>query len=210
MAVITIRGQAGSGAEEIGRKLAEILHTEYVDKEIIEKVARSLRIPKHEINQKENPPGTFLGRLAEIMSYSSGTDALFPDSAVLGRFMPIDDASYVAALQRVIKGLSKIDPLVIRGRGSQFILKDYPRVFHVLIVAPLEMRIANVMDKLKIVESEARREIERLDASRREFIGRYFKADLEDPMNYDLVVNTRNFEFEPSARLIARAIELRG
>jgi shikimate kinase len=38
MPVITIRGKMGSGAPEIGRKIASILKIDYIDREIIAEV----------------------------------------------------------------------------------------------------------------------------------------------------------------------------
>ena len=42
MSLVTIRGQLGSGAPEIGRKVAGKLHVDYVDREIIAQVAKRL------------------------------------------------------------------------------------------------------------------------------------------------------------------------
>jgi hypothetical protein len=40
MAIVTIRGTLGSGAPEIGNQIAERLHFDYVDREIIADVAK--------------------------------------------------------------------------------------------------------------------------------------------------------------------------
>ena len=55
----------------------------------------------------------------------------------------------------MIKELAGSQSIVIRGRGSQFILKDFPGAFHVLIVAPIEVRVKRVMEKLKLNEEDA-------------------------------------------------------
>jgi hypothetical protein len=80
MPIVTIRGQLGSGATEIGRRLAEKLRIDYVDREIIELVAKHLKSPKDEILQKELPPSTLFGRIAEVMGYSSSINP-----AILGK-----------------------------------------------------------------------------------------------------------------------------
>ena len=48
MSIVTIRGQLGSGAPEIGRKIAGRLHTDYVDREIIADVAARLQRDERE------------------------------------------------------------------------------------------------------------------------------------------------------------------
>lgn len=62
------------------------------------------------------------------------------------------------------------------------------------------------MNSMNLNEKSAKQEISRFDSSRREFIKRYFKADLEDPMNYDIVINTDNLDYNASAFIIMNAI----
>jgi cytidylate kinase len=207
MSVITIRGQMGSGAAEIGSRLAEELHIGYVDREIIAQVARRLKLTREEIAEKEMPPSSILARLAEILTSTYPIHPGIPDIGLPVWDIPLNDISYLAGLEYVIKELARNRSIVIRGRGSQFILRDYPCAFHVLVVAPLEVRISRVMQELTLDEDAARKEIKRVDDSRREFIKRYFKADLEDPSNYDLVVNTRRIGFDGAAALIAQAVQ---
>jgi cytidylate kinase len=106
----------------------------------------------------------------------------------------------------VIKELAKNHSLVIRGRGSQFILKNYPDSFHVYTVAPLETRIKRVANYLKVDEETAKKEIHKVDSSRLEFIKRYFKAEMEDPIHYDIVINTGQISFENASSVIAKAL----
>jgi len=98
----------------------------------------------------------------------------------------LNDIHYLSGLEQVVKGLAKSQSVVIRGRGSQFILKGFPGAFHVLIVAPIEVRVRRVMERLKIYEEDARKEMARFDDGNREFVKRYFRADILDPVNYDL------------------------
>lgn len=115
----------------------------------------------------------------------------------------------MAGLQSIVKELATSGSIVIRGRGSQFILKDYPGAFHVLVVAPLEMRVKRVMEDTKIDEENAKKEIARSDNSHRTFIKRYFKAELEDPVNYDLVMNTQRLTFEAAASIVVGAVPIK-
>ena len=92
-------------------------------------------------------------------------------------------------------------PLLIYG-GSQFILKDYPEVFRVLVVAPLKLRVKRVMEEGKLERETAKIEITRYDNSLRTFCTRYFKAEPEDPVHYDLVINTERFSFQGAASIV--------
>ena len=91
--------------------------------------------------------------------------------------IPLNDTRYLQALESVVRELARSQSLVIRGRGSQFILKDYPGALHILVVAPFKVRMKRVMQNLKLNQENAKREIDRFDKSSREFIKRYFKAE---------------------------------
>lgn len=123
--------------------------------------------------------------------------------------IPIGDTRYVEALASVVRKLAKGPSLVIRGRGSQFILKEHPGSLHVLLVAPLEMRVERVMQDLKVDQAAAHEEIARFDTSRHEFIKRYFQAELEDPLQYHLVINTGRLSFEAAVSNIINAFRSR-
>jgi len=211
MPVITIRGQLGSGAPEIGKRVAERLHIDYIDREIIAEVAARVNSPEEKIESKEMPDGTLMGRISDalnhsyppVSSYGGGSPMYLPAWEI-----PLDDPSYLKGLEAVIRELAASQAIVIRGRGSQFILKDYPRALHVLVVAPLEIRVTRIMKSQNLDEKAAKKEIARFDSSRQEFIKRYFKAELEDPINYDLVINTEHLSNEDATSIIIYTLSL--
>ena len=207
MPVITIRGQYGSWSAEIGELIARKLNIDYVDREIIAGVAERLRQPSTSIAEKELPPSTLMGRISEAMAQT----AYLGDGIYAGIYsplweIPLNDTNYLSGLEYVIKELAVSQSIVIRGRGSQFILKDFPGVFHVLVVAPVEVRVKRVMESLKLNEEDARNEIARFDDGSREFVKRYFKANIADPINYDMVINTNHLSIEDAASIIVDAI----
>lgn len=206
MPIITIRGQYGSWGNEIGELIAHKLNIDYVDREIIAGVAERLRRPNASIAEKEMPPSTLLGRIAEAMAKtaSMGDDIYAGVYSPLWE-IPLDDTDYLSGLQNVIKELAASQSIVIQGRGSQFILKDFPGTLHTLIVAPVEVRVKRVMAKQKLNEADAREEIARFDGGSREFVKRYFQADILDPVNYDVIVNTNHLSIEDASSLIVQA-----
>ena len=72
-------------------------------------------------------------------------------------------------------------------------------------VAPLETRVKHVMQELSLDQEAAKREIATYDKSLREFTRRYFKAELEDPLYYDLIINTGRCSFQAAASIIINA-----
>lgn len=213
MPVVTIRGQLGSGAPEIGRLIADKLHVDYVDREIIEQVAKRLSSSKRGIEVKEMPPGSLMGKIEEAFAHYGAMGGGLPEfqGVYLPAWeIPLDDSRYLAGLEFVIRELAESNSIVIRGRGSQFILKDHPGALHVLTVAPLELRVKRVMEDMKVDEQAARKEIARFDSSRREFIKRYFQTELENPIHYDLVINTEHLSFEAAASIVLNASTFKG
>jgi hypothetical protein len=209
MPVITIRGQFGSWADDIGELIAHKLHIDYVDREIIAGVAERLRRPSTSIAEKEMPPSTLMGRIAEaLIKTSYGGDSIYAEIHSHLWEIPLDDTSYLSGLECVIKELAGSQSIVIRGRGSQFILKDFPGAFHVMIVAPVEVRVKRVMERQKLNEEDARNEIVRFDNGSREFVKRHFKANIADPVNYDIVINTNHLGIEDAVSIIVDAVQL--
>jgi cytidylate kinase len=206
MAIVTIRGTLGSGAPEIGTRIADRLHIDYADREIIADVAKRVKWSEEGAAAKEMPPGTLLGRVAEDLGHAYPIGDGFGGAYLPTWEIPLDDAHYLVGLESVVKELAKKQAIVIRGRGSQFILKDYPSALHVLVVVPLKLRLKRVMENSKVEEAEAKKMIQRSDSSRRVFTKRYFQAALEDPVNYDLVINTENSSFENVSSIIIDAL----
>jgi cytidylate kinase len=203
--VITIRGKLGSGAPEIGKLVAESLHIDYIDREIIAQVAARLNLEEQEVVAKEMPPTGLQARIAEALAhgYTIG-------NGIQGAYLPIwqiplDNNRYMEALTSLVTELAQGHSAVIYGRGSQFILKDHPHSLHVSIVAPFKVRLQRIMEIRKINEENAKQEINRFDGSAREFMKRFFGVEMEDPTFYDLVINTEKYSYQAAASILLEA-----
>jgi cytidylate kinase len=199
----------GSGAPEIGKKIAEKLHFDYIDREIIAEVASRLNLEEQFVVAKEMPPFTLRERIEEALQrgYATGVGiqgAYLPISQI-----PLDDMHYLEALTSLIKELAQGHSAVIYGRGSQFILRDHPKTLNVSIVAPFNVRLKRIMEIKGIKEEQAKQEIIRFDSCAREFIKRFFRSEMEDPICYDLVVNTERFTIDSAASLIIDALHIK-
>ena len=209
MPVITIRGKMGSGAPEIGKKLAERLQIDYIDRETIAGVAARLNIQEQELAAKETPPCSLRERIEEALQrgYATGVGvqgAYLPISQI-----PLDDNRYLEALSSFFKDLAQGHSAVIYGRGSQYILRDNPKTVNVSIVAPFKVRLKRVMESMNINEERAKQEISRFDNSAREFIKRFFGAEMEDPTCYDLVLSTERLSYDSAASIILESLRIK-
>jgi cytidylate kinase len=210
MTVITIRGQLGSGAPQIGRLCARTLNLQYMDREIVNRIAERIERPIHQVIAKEILPVTLKERIARIIKEDFPGGGFSSPLSTEEDVPTLDNAHYMKGLKSVIRGLARSESVVINGRGSQFFLKNYPGAFHVLTIAPLELRIERIMKSYGVDEETAREKINRYDSNRREFIKKYFKEELEDPMHYDMTINTANLSFESAASIIIKVVPLKG
>jgi cytidylate kinase len=205
MPVITIRGQLGSGAPEVGREVARLIQGDYIDREVIAEIAKKVGRPEEHIEEKEHIPARLGRRILSALEQALARSGSV-DSAYLYTWEePLDDERYLDALTSVIKDLALQDNMVLVGRGSQFILSDYSSILNVLTISPLDIRIKRVMAMYRLEEDGARSQIEEYDGSRRAFIQRFFKRELENPKYYDLVINTKDISYETAARLVVTA-----
>jgi cytidylate kinase len=209
MPLVTIRGPLGSGAPEIGRFTAERLRIDYVDREIMAEVAARLNRQEQDVTEKEMPPTGLFGRIAKALERGYSSEIGFEGAYMPVWQIPLDDTRYLKTLESVIRELARSQSLVILGRGSQFILRDSPQALHVLVTAPFEVRLKRVMETLKLDHQSARREMASFDSGSREFIKKYFRAEVWDPVYYDLVVNTEHLDFQAAAAIIVNALSFR-
>jgi cytidylate kinase len=209
MPVITIRGRLGSGAPEIGRIIADRLHIDYVDREIIAQVASRLNLSENDVLAKEIPPHTLRERIAIALKRGYKTSVAIEGAYLPMTEIPLDDRRYLEALSTLVQELAKSNAVVINGRGSQFILKNNPYAFHVSVVAPAMLRLNRVMEEMQMSEEEANQEVTQVDSSAHEFLQKYFGAEMDDPTGYDLVISTGRFTYDAAATAILEVLRVR-
>jgi hypothetical protein len=66
--MVTIRGQLGSGAPEIGREVARIIKGDYVDREILESIAQLVGHPIDQVIEKEHAPIRMVQRITSALA----------------------------------------------------------------------------------------------------------------------------------------------
>ena len=76
----------------------------------------------------------------------------------------------------------------------------------VLISAPQNLRIEHVARDFNVSRDEAKRRIIRTESDRKAFIRKYFNADIADPINYDLILNTETLSVDNAVDVISAAL----
>ena len=76
------------------------------------------------------------------------------------------------------------------------------------VTAPMDVRIARVANDYGATREDAQRRIIRTESNRRAFIRKYFNADISDPKNYDLIINTELLSIDTAVECVGRAAGL--
>ena len=75
------------------------------------------------------------------------------------------------------------------------------RGFHPRVVAPVEVRDRNLVEREDRTEGEAAREVERCDRERADFVRRVCGHSIDDPLGHDLVINQLSISLTAAAAL---------
>lgn len=114
---------------------------------------------------------------------------------------------YHGLMKDVVTEFAQAGNAVVVVRGSQMILKDWPGVLHVLVIAPVETRIKAIMEQEEVSQKVAERRVKENDEARAAFFMNNFKANWLDPMLYDLVINTGRISKDPAVELIVKTAQ---
>ena len=224
MPVLTISGQTGSRAREIGRLTAQHLQIDYVDQEILVEAARQLGVPVETVVTKDERPVTRGQRLAAMfrrfLERSAAAGAADPMlgsgglDIVLGRtygeaaaaaegLQEVSDEQYISTLNGIMHELAAHGDVLIIGRGSQVSLSDWPGATHVLLAAPYDQRAAFIAQRDGMNPDDAAKRVHDGDKGRSSFHDKFFKVHVDDSALYHITLNTGRFSDEEAAGLIA-------
>jgi cytidylate kinase len=229
MAVVTLSGQSGAGAREAGRLAATRLGLDYIDQEILVGAAQALGVPVEAVAGRDERTASFGERVAHSIRHflersaaagtsdpmlgSSGLDVVlsrtYAEAAAEEGLPDISDKRYLEVLTGLVRDLARHDNVLIVGRGSQVILKDWPGAVHVLLVAPQEHRIEEVASRDGLAPEKAAKHVHEIDKGRKAFHDKFFHVKVDDPSLYHLSINTARISYEEAGRLIAAVVRER-
>jgi len=115
---------------------------------------------------------------------------------------------YIELMNEVILNLAKERPIVLLGRGGQFLFKDHPYGFHIKLIGSIENRVKAVMAQYKLDKVSALKLISEQDRRRDLYINKIFGGDWHDPSLYSLIINMDYFSVSCAVKMIIRSIRL--
>ena len=188
--VITVSMEPGSGGSLVAQAVADRLGFDYFHRDIIQGIAKSAKIRASVIDtiEKERLTG-----IDDFIASLYKSQYLYP-------------GIYMEHLLKVVNTIADHGNAVIVGRGANFILPPDER-FSVRVVAPLEIRIQNVVRAYKVPAEKARKRVIGRESRRSAFIRKSYNADIADPQNYDLTINTGGMRIESAVDAVIAAVK---
>ncbi len=185
MAIITISRGTMSGGEALASALSQRLGWPSISREVITDAAREHGVSEQLVaEQLTKGPGLLRQYTAERRLYLLAVES--------------------ALLQRALQG-----SYIYHGYAGHLLLKGIPGVLKVRLIAPLEYRIRNVIERKGLSRQEGLRHIQEVDKQRAQWTQFLYNLDWTHPSNYDLVCNLVSLSIECVAGMICRIITSR-
>lgn len=187
--IMTVSTAAGAGGKEVAQRLAERLQVGFFDKHILNAVAEETHTDRQVLERLDERVDGMKG--AWLRSLLTGEN-LFRDT-------------FRRNLINVILGIG-CKGGVILGRGANFILAHRP-VLRIRVVGSAERCAQRIAKEQGITLSAAHKIVQDTDRDRAEFIRTFYRRQIDDPLGYDLVVNSDRLADEGIADIALLALE---
>jgi cytidylate kinase len=197
---VTISRESGAGGLAVAEHLAEKLTERGVgtpgvpwavfEKNLLEKVIEDNELPESYMDQMEEKV------LPAVQTAVSELLAVHPSISRL-----------VAMTSRTVLHLATMGNSILVGRGANVLTKALSVGLHVRLIAPTDRRLEFLMDRYSLSREDAASRMEEEDEGRGYYVKKHFNRDVDDPLLYDLVLNTHRLGHEASAEVITHALE---
>ena len=193
-----------SEGEKIGQLVAAELGFRFVDDEIIFKAADHAGVEPERVAAAEQQQ-SLIDRLFELLSTAQATVEPLVGAADTKRTSAASSDELREVIRAAIHEVGRRGRVVICAHGASMALAEMPGVLRVLVTAPEELRIDRLAERLMLTRAEASARVTDSDDARRDFFRNFYKVTEEQPVHYDLVLNTEHMSVDLAKRLIVTA-----
>jgi cytidylate kinase len=184
MSVVAISETFGSQGTEIGWELSRVLGWEFADREIIAKAAERYGESVMDLHHASEEKPTLWERFSDSTRH------------------------YVSCIEATILEIATRDEAVLVGHGAAIILREIPHVLRVRVAAPEPLRAMRARHRQGLSDDDAARELVRdVDRERAARIKFLYHVDVDDPLLYDVVINTDRTSVADGVRIIRAALD---
>lgn len=184
--------QAGTYAREIAQEVARRLGWPMYDRELLDTIGREMGLQTQLLESVDEKRQPWLRHaLEELMGVAQ-----------------VSEHMYVRHLVKTVLALGAKGSCVILGRGAIRVL-PVETTLRVRLVAPRDQRVKRYAHEEGITAEEAGRRIDVTDRERAEFLRLHFGTDVNDPAEYDIVLNTARYDPPACATIVCAALKER-
>ena len=184
MSLITITQNYGSNGLEVAKKVADGLDWDLFDDRKIQELAQGRGVSHQEFERfDEQAPGYW--------------EVLFNN----------EPRMFLDLLESVIYDLASKGDGVIIGHGSQVLLRNFDCAFHVRLFASETHRADRIAATHGLTIQNGLDLIRKRDKEQVGYFKFAFHNDIDDPVLYDLIINTQKFDTATMASLVIAAAQ---
>lgn len=190
--VITISRQYGAGGHAIGTRLVEMLGPDWQlwDRELLDAIAQSAQVRQEMVEAMDEHTQSWITNVIEAVFHP----------------LALESHAYRQHLFTVLLAVAQQGRKIILGRGANFVLPD---ALNVRLRASEEFRVLRTMERLGLDRPHALRLTRQTDKERAHFIRSTFGKDVEDPTEYDMVIQTDHLGMDAAAAAIIAVMNQR-
>jgi cytidylate kinase len=196
--IVSISRELGAGGRSVGEAVAAALAAPLLDeRSMIDQLATRVGLPAAFVAERiERPPSSGQRFIADL----AAATAMVPYTTTWQQ----PDESIIEGVREMVLEHAAIGHVVVIGFGGPALLEwealRIPRLA-ILLRAGRDWRIEQLARRYGIDRAEAQGRIARTDEARKQFQRHYFRSDLYDSRQYDLVLCTESLGLEVAAAL---------
>jgi cytidylate kinase len=184
MNIITISREYGAGGGEVGRRLAEALGWELLDRDLLHRAAQIEHVPDSELERLDEKAMSMADHL---------------------RLRP-PHRTYLHGLKAAVEQAVQRGNVVLVGRGTRHLLGETQGTFHLRLVAPKDWRARRMASLEDWSLDQALARCTEMDRIRDHFSRYFFGSKAIQPAEYDFVVNTGRVSLEDVTAVVAAVV----
>ncbi len=201
--VVTIARGFGSGGREVASRLADELNIHSYENRILTLAAQYSGRDEYDFVQVDEKL-----RKRYLLQQLSALQKRMTPRPQIEKFTSDDRLFQFQEL--IIRELAQTESCIIVGKCADYVLRDCSNVLRVYIEAPREFCVQRIMRRMDVTETEAHSLIAKTDKYRAEYY-RYYTGGRRwnDPVNYDLTLNSAAWGIERCVEMIRNALEIK-
>lgn len=194
--IITVSREFGSGGREIAKRLADELNLQYIDNEIVTRLAKETNLNESFISERlERGISDIPVSFAHSFGYVPQTTGY---------------VTLLAKQHKIIKDIAKDADCVIVGRGAEAILSEF-KPYKIFVYADLNSKIERCKSRMtpeeNLSDKEIKRKIISIDRARKSTHDLYADYKWGDKVGYNICVNTTGVSIKEIVPSIAEMVK---